>query len=570
MRPDLFEQHTVHFHGYPNASSYYDGVPDATWAINIGGSATYYYLAPDAETYFYHCHITPPEHLQMGIVGQLYVRPRQNRVPIGGDLYKSLVGCVGNPIGCSGPGSTNPGQQSDLRTACNTSSVTDQDILCSTPVPQSDSGFMQVVDPFAGTDPRIPAGTRVKYAYNDGDGSSENGTISNNWFLLNQSFNQTLPTDGGAITIHGVPSPGNCEGPPIDTGCPPTLTDGSGNVSILNNIITANMVESGNGGGIRLQLINGTDVRRNPNNGLLLDLINPWWQITIMDNVIVNNVAAWAGGGITIRDAVNTIIANNTIANNDTTNTAGVEFDTVGANQGSLPPTGGGTGTCGTTQCNIVNPITTSTYSPSGIVSEANTPLLVAAFGTSVRCPFAILGNTNCTGFSNPELSGNIVWQNRSFHIDVNSNPIPGLQNVVTLVPQLNRPATGSCPTGADYWEIGVLGDNPTTQAAGSNPSGYKLNPLLGDMTTIAGYTATGLTANVTTNPSFVSPYCNGSRIPPEIVASICTANANARGCSSGGQTGGIGVPPGIPDLDPFYPLLRSTPRQLSTKEITG
>src|SRR5713226_9442211 len=25
MRPDLFEQHTVHFHGYPNASSFYDG-----------------------------------------------------------------------------------------------------------------------------------------------------------------------------------------------------------------------------------------------------------------------------------------------------------------------------------------------------------------------------------------------------------------------------------------------------------------------------------------------------------------------------------------------------------------
>src|SRR5580704_8250170 len=46
MRPDLFEQHTVHFHGYPNASSFYDGVPDASVAINIGGSFTYYYLAP--------------------------------------------------------------------------------------------------------------------------------------------------------------------------------------------------------------------------------------------------------------------------------------------------------------------------------------------------------------------------------------------------------------------------------------------------------------------------------------------------------------------------------------------
>ncbi len=44
--PDLFEQHTVHFHGYPNASAFYDGVPDASVAINIGGSFTYYYLAP--------------------------------------------------------------------------------------------------------------------------------------------------------------------------------------------------------------------------------------------------------------------------------------------------------------------------------------------------------------------------------------------------------------------------------------------------------------------------------------------------------------------------------------------
>src|SRR5512139_485826 len=83
MRPDLFEQHTVHFHGYPNASSFFDGVPDASAAINIGGSFTYYYLAPDAGTYMWHCHITPPEHLQMGMVGQVYVRPRQNRVPAG-------------------------------------------------------------------------------------------------------------------------------------------------------------------------------------------------------------------------------------------------------------------------------------------------------------------------------------------------------------------------------------------------------------------------------------------------------------------------------------------------------
>jgi FtsP/CotA-like multicopper oxidase with cupredoxin domain len=135
MRPDLFEQHTVHFHGYPNASAFYDGVPDASVAINIGASFTYYYLAPDAGTYFWHCHITPPEHLQMGMVGQLYVRPRQNRVPSNTTLYAALQA-----------------QQGDLRTAC--SSATD--ILCSNPLPAVNTGAMG----------------GGKYAYNDGDGST--------------------------------------------------------------------------------------------------------------------------------------------------------------------------------------------------------------------------------------------------------------------------------------------------------------------------------------------------------------------------------------------------------------
>ncbi len=137
MRPDLFEQHTVHFHGYPNASSFYDGVPDASVAINIGGSFTYYYLAPDAGTYFWHCHITPPEHLQMGMVGQIYVRPRQDRVPVGSSLYASLQQ-----------------QQLDLRTVCNSST----DILCSNPLPATPNA--------------VARATGGNYAYNDGDGST--------------------------------------------------------------------------------------------------------------------------------------------------------------------------------------------------------------------------------------------------------------------------------------------------------------------------------------------------------------------------------------------------------------
>jgi FtsP/CotA-like multicopper oxidase with cupredoxin domain len=144
MRPDLFEQHTVHFHGYPNASSFYDGVPDASVAINIGGSFTYYYLAPDAGTYFWHCHITPPEHLQMGMVGQLYVRPRQDRVPFGNSLYAALQA-----------------QENDLRTAC----ISAKDILCSNPLPPSNT--VQAAHTVVNT-----PGATSGYAYNDGDGST--------------------------------------------------------------------------------------------------------------------------------------------------------------------------------------------------------------------------------------------------------------------------------------------------------------------------------------------------------------------------------------------------------------
>jgi hypothetical protein len=155
MRPDLFEQHTVHFHGYPNASSFYDGVPDASVAINIGGSFTYYYLAPDAGTYFWHCHITPPEHLQMGMVGQIYVRPRQDRVS--GSLYTALQT-----------------QQQDLRTACRRAgdgatpaigaTAAPPDILCSNPVPAINTGISAVAT--------VVDGGTGGYAYNDGDGST--------------------------------------------------------------------------------------------------------------------------------------------------------------------------------------------------------------------------------------------------------------------------------------------------------------------------------------------------------------------------------------------------------------
>jgi len=68
------------------------------------------------------------------MVGQIYVRPRQNRVPAATTLYAALQT-----------------QQSDTRTKCDSS-----DILCSNPLPAVDTG----------------ATGGGKYAYNDGDGST--------------------------------------------------------------------------------------------------------------------------------------------------------------------------------------------------------------------------------------------------------------------------------------------------------------------------------------------------------------------------------------------------------------
>ena len=86
LRPDLFDPHTVHFHGFPNASSIFDGVPDASISINMGSSLTYYYNLVEPGTYMYHCHVEATEHMQMGMLGNLYVQPAQNDLPPGTDL----------------------------------------------------------------------------------------------------------------------------------------------------------------------------------------------------------------------------------------------------------------------------------------------------------------------------------------------------------------------------------------------------------------------------------------------------------------------------------------------------
>jgi FtsP/CotA-like multicopper oxidase with cupredoxin domain len=78
MRPDLFDPHTVHWHGFPNAAPIFDGMPDGSVAINQGASLTYFYNVVDPGTYMYHCHMEATEHMQMGMLANLYVHPAQD------------------------------------------------------------------------------------------------------------------------------------------------------------------------------------------------------------------------------------------------------------------------------------------------------------------------------------------------------------------------------------------------------------------------------------------------------------------------------------------------------------
>lgn len=102
-RPDLFDPHSVHFHGFPNAAAVFDGVPEASIVINMGSSITYYYNIVEPGTFMYHCHVEATEHMQMGMLGNLYVDPLQNRTGIGGTLAAPDVSTQAGKEGGAGP-----------------------------------------------------------------------------------------------------------------------------------------------------------------------------------------------------------------------------------------------------------------------------------------------------------------------------------------------------------------------------------------------------------------------------------------------------------------------------------
>jgi hypothetical protein len=315
------------------------------------------------------------------------------------------------------------------------------------------------------------------------------------------------------------------------------------------NYLVGNSADSGSGGGLRFQNINGTDVINFPNaapvdrRGIPVPVgwptvanhpavpafqaNTPWNAIEVTNNIIANNVAGWDGAGVSLLDALNVNIVNNTIASNNTTASSGVLFQTLFA------PLASTDGTNCTNQ-----PGTQSCPQPSGLVSVNNSAVFSANLPASITCPAGHGGGTGTTGvvngtcrtYSTPELYNDLFWQNRSVIIGVGGNAggLQNQQNMITVYDpgftgtglnptQLtqNQVSTGDCKNGPfSYWDLGVRGNTGP-----GNHTGGQLAPFYSVLTN-SGTLDEGKLGTNNQYPGSTSPvtstYCNGSRVPPE------------------------------------------------------
>ena len=262
--------------------------------------------------------------------------------------------------------------------------------------------------------------------------------IEDNTIIFNETFNQGLTVSGGGLFIGGAsafgcpPLPGTGQPDPACLANPTrTLSPGAGNVRVNGNLIQGNGAGAGDGGGIRLAMVNGQDVAANrtnapkQNGNAGTNDPSPWNVVDLFNNIIVNNVAALAGGGISLQDSVKVNIIHNTIANNDSLGTAGEAFSPGSPNLSTAQP-------------------------GAGIVTRKHSTQLAGISGT------VGLGT-----FSDPQLEDSIVWHNRRFYFKVvDGTPgSAGSPSVWGLCPEIGvtTPAL-ACGTTPIYDDMAVLG----------------------------------------------------------------------------------------------------------------
>jgi len=297
-------------------------------------------------------------------------------------------------------------------------------------------------------------------------GVSDDGMISQNEITFNENFFGAIllrAGDGGGIYIGGDLVGGS----------------GSGSVTIDGNLIQGNLCGSGRGGGIRAVAMSGRDVLSiNDPDIIPFPYPAPWplYTLTIINNIIVDNIAALDGGGISLQDVSRCTIAHNTIANNDSTATGQAAF-LAGSLDSAPMPAGISSHPHGTVLQDLW-------------LQARDQPLLVGTGQENLEF-FGIDEPT----YSNPVLVDNIIWHNRSWWFDASYiDPLTG-GLVGALMPN----------TASPYWDLGVEGS-----AAPADPH---LDPaacvLTSQIDPATGHNYGAAPANLYADPQFVSEYFN-------------------------------------------------------------
>src|SRR5213079_53062 len=213
-------------------------------------------------------------------------------------------------------------------------------------------------------------------------GLSYFGDIEHNAILFNQSTNPTIASNGGGILVMRAPDVDPTCGVTTDQDCVPapstvTPSDGVGPGLVINaNLIMGNAAESGSGGGIRFQSVNGGEVLTFPTTPA------NWYSVNVTNNIIANNVAGWDGGGVSLQDSIGVNLINNTIVSNDSTASSGSLFGAFFAPEASAP-----------TPCPRdliganVRCVPLSTPQPAGVSAAGHTAEFLASLPASITCP---------------------------------------------------------------------------------------------------------------------------------------------------------------------------------------
>jgi hypothetical protein len=356
-------------------------------------------------------------------------------------------------------------------------------------------------------------------------GLSQGGAIVDNFIVSNESADE-----GGGIHVGGENAAGAS-----------ALTLGAGSVLVRANLIQGNKAGD-DGGGLRTRRFNGMDVANNPTRPDL------WFQINILDNLLINNSSADSGGGLAFDDTVVAKVIGNTVANNDSTATGSDAFGNCTENTpvGQVCPAPEGTAG-----------LIASVPQVAGIASIFHTSALYAALAAPGSYCAAHAADAICQAFSNPQLVDDIVWQNRSFYWDPSANN--GLGSLLV-------------PPGRTYWDLAVYPNGPGLPPA----TPQTLSPTYSLLTDGVGATADA-TNLVGADPLFTAPYFNvyqatsvGASVGNFVVTMFSPngiqGNYGPQASSPVIHAGSL-IPPGTPT--DYYQTLRVAPVDIGAIQVS-